>query len=92
MIEKINWLGSLGSYGTDKGQFKHPYGVAFDANNHLYVTDYGLMVAIGYKNLKAMINLWFSRDTCGSGNSKLNLPFGIIVHNDEVYITECHGV
>ena len=31
----------FGSCGTDKGQFKHPYGVAFDANNYLYVTDYG---------------------------------------------------
>ena len=29
----------FGSKGTGNGQFNTPYGVAFDDNNHLYVTD-----------------------------------------------------
>ena len=58
MIEKINWLGSLVAvHGTNKRSIQTSVWGSLDANNHLYVTDYGFMVATGYKNLKTAINL-----------------------------------
>lgn len=33
------WLLKWGTYGTGNSQFKHPYGVAVDSSNNVYVTD-----------------------------------------------------
>jgi DNA-binding beta-propeller fold protein YncE len=33
------FLGKWGSYGTDPGEFKHPYGLGIDSNSDIYVVD-----------------------------------------------------
>ena len=39
-----------------------------------------------------MVNLLFNLVyTHGSGNGQLNFPLGITVHNDKVYVAECHS-
>ena len=77
----------FGSPGTDNGEFSSysPLGVAFDANNHLYVTD-----QLNHRVQKFSINgaYLFQFGTRGSGNGKLQNPVGIIVHNGKLYVVE----
>ena len=78
----------FGRNGIGDGQFDSPYGVAFDANNHLYVTEFSNHRVQKFDdNGKFMIQF----GTRGSGNGQLYHPLGITVHNDKVYVTECHG-
>ena len=74
----------FGSNGSGNGQFSNPRGLAFDANNDLYVSD-------GYHRVqKFTINgeylLQFGHR--GPGNSQLYNPYGITVHNNRLYIAE----
>ena len=62
--------------------------VAFDDNNHLYVTD-----SFNHRVQKFDINGTYLLKfrTLGSGNGQLNHPLGITIHNDKVYIVENSG-
>ena len=75
----------FGTSGKGNGQFSNPYGLAFDANNHLYVSEHS-----NHRVQKFNINggylLQFGCQ--GSGNSQLNYPIGITVHNERLYIAE----
>ena len=74
----------FGIYGNGNGKFSNPLGVAFDANNHLYVTDYNHRVQ------KFNINgAYLSQfGTQESGNGQLKYPVGIIVHNGKLYVVD----
>ena len=75
----------FGSSGQGNGQLSDPFGLAFDADNHLYVSEYsnhrvqkfningGYILQFGYR---------------GSGNGQLSFPSGITVHNKRLYIAE----
>ena len=74
----------FGSSGSGNGQFSNPQGLAFDANNDLYVSD-------GFHRVqKFTINceylLQFGRR--GPGNGQLYNPHGMTVHNNRLYIAE----
>ena len=72
----------FGSKGTGNFEFNGPFGVAFDDNNHLYVSDYFNHRAQKF-HIKSTYLLTFGR-----GNGQLNNPVGVIVHDHQVYITE----
>ena len=88
----------FGDSGISSGQFSGPYGIAFDDDNHLYVTD-----CTNYRIQKFDINgkhlLTFGTNgkhllTYGSnrtGNSQLDGPVGITIHNGKVYVVENSG-
>jgi len=67
------------------GQFSNAFGLAFDADNHLYVSEYNNHIV-----QKFAINgvYLFQFGYRGSRNGQLNSPYGIIVHNDRLYIAE----
>ena len=76
----------FGSKGTGNGEFNRnsPLGVAFDVNNHLYVTDQCNHRVQKFNNGVYL----FQFGTLGSANGQLGNPIGIIVHNGKVYVTE----
>ena len=85
LIEKTNWLGSLVVKELTMANLIVHVGVAFDANNHLYVTDYGNHRVQKFE-IGGKFMILFGTE--GSGNGQLTYPFGITVHNDKVYVTE----
>ena len=79
----------FGSKGVGNGEFScnSPLGIAFDANNHLYVTDqYNHRVQ--RFNINGMYLFQFGAK--GSANGQLQNPLGILVHNGKLYVSE-HG-
>jgi len=73
----------LGSNGSGNSQFSYPYGLAFDADNHLYVSEYSNHRVQKF-NINGVNLLQFGYQ--GSGNGQLYCPYGITVHNDRLYI------
>ena len=75
----------FGSSGSGNGQFSCPRGLAFDANNDLYVSEYS-----SHRVQKVTINGEYLLQIGyrGSGNGQLSIPTGITVHNDRLYIAE----
>ena len=75
----------FGSKGTGNVEFNGPYGVAFDDDNHLYVTDSGNNRVLKFDTNGTYL-LKFG--TFGRDNGQLSGPIGITVHGSEVYIVE----
>ena len=75
----------FGSYGKGNGEFTNPLGIAFDANNHLYVTDQ-LNHRVQKFNTNGVYLFQFSIQ--GSANGQLQNPLGIIVHNGKLYVVD----
>ena len=75
----------FGSYGTGNGQFDSSYGLAFDANNHLYVTDH-CNHRVQKFSITGMFILKFTKQKAGYGD--LQYPLGITVHNDKIYVAQ----
>ena len=75
----------FGSNGTGNGQFNNPYGIAFDANNHVYVADHN------NHRVQKFDKFMLSFGTRGSNNGQLNRPLGITVLNNKVYVTKSWG-
>ena len=73
----------FGSQGTGIGKFNRPLGVAFDVNNHLYVTDYGNSRVQKF-NCNGKYLLQFD-----THSAQMTIPIGIAVHDDKVYV--CNG-
>ena len=75
----------FGSSGSGNGQFSIPRGLAFDADNHLYVSEYS-----NHRVQKLSINGGHLLHINGhdTGNGRLQYPSGIAVHNDRLYIAE----
>ena len=77
----------FGNSGSGNGQFSNPCGLAFDADNHLYVSEYS-----NHRVQKVSINgghlLHIGHGGYGSGNGQLHHPRGIAVHNDRLYIAD----
>ncbi|XP_065920422.1 tripartite motif-containing protein 2-like [Dysidea avara] len=75
----------IGRGGTGKSQFESPEGIAFDAGNHLYVSDY-----FNHSIQKFTVNgehlLQFG--CWGSANGELNHPTGIAVHKENLLVAE----
>ena len=75
----------FGSSGSGNGQFSCPQGLAFDANNDLYVSEYSNDRVQKFTiNGEYLLQIGY----CGSGNGQLSNPIGITVHNDRLYIAE----
>ena len=77
---------NFSSNGKRNGHFSNPYGLAFDANNHLYVSDRDKHRVQKF-NINGGYLMQFGHQ--GSGNGQLDSPDGIEVHNERLYIAEC---
>ena len=71
----------FGLHGTGAGQFRHPWGVSFDANNDLYVADNCNNRILKF-DLDGKYLIQFGQGV------KLNNPTGIVVHNDKVFVAD----
>ena len=75
----------VGSHGNGNGQLNRPEGVAFDSNNHLYVADYDNNRIQVFDVSDKYLHQFGSK---GSGNGQLNHPIGIMVHSNEVFVSD----
>ena len=78
-------VSKFGSNGKGNGQFSNPRGLAFDANNNLYVSEYSNHRVQKF-NINGEYLLQFGYQ--GSGNGQLYSPISITVHNERLYIAE----
>ena len=78
-------VSTIGSKGTNNGQFKNPRGVTFDSNNFLYVADHDNHRVQKFDR-DGNYSLQFGSK--GSNNGHLNGMKGIIAHNGKVYVVE----
>lgn len=78
-------LTTIGSKGTNNGQFKSPRGVTFDSNNLLYVADHDNHRVQKFDHYGNYLLQFGSK---GSNNGQLNDLKGITTHNGKVYVVE----
>ena len=72
-------------FSRPSGEFAYPHGLAFDAKNHLYVSEFN-----GHKIDKVNINGEFLLQfgCYGNGEGELICPCGITVHNEKLYVAD----
>ena len=75
----------FGSYGCGNCKFNRPLGIAFDANNHLYVSE---IINHRVQNFNIYGTYLLKFGTKGSSVGRLMNPLGIVVHDDELHIAE----
>ena len=80
--ELVRKFSSCGK-GRPNEEFPYPHGLAFDAENHLYVSEFN-----GHRIDKVNINGEFLLQfgCYGKGDGELICPCGITVHNERLYI------
>ena len=78
----------IGSRRISIGHFCSPYGVAFDADNNLYVVDGGNHRVQKFDVTGEYILQFGSK---GSSDGQLNNPHGVVIHNDKVYVADCNN-
>ena len=82
----LTFSSTFGSYGSGKGQFSYPYGIACDATGNVYVAD------CGNNNIQVFTAEWrFLRvfSSFGFGRGGLDRPYGVAVDsNGLVYVSE----
>ena len=64
-------LRKFGKNGTNNGEFIIPYGITFDANDHLYVTDFNNHWVQKFKVNGKYISFMLTFGIQGSGNGQL---------------------
>jgi len=84
------FITAWGGSGTGDGQFTHPYGIAIDASDNVFVTD-------GENNriqkFDSNGNFLLKWGTFGSGNGQMNSPFGLTVDaTGNVYVSDYYNV
>ncbi len=91
-IQKFSPTGEFlfqwGGRGSENGQFLRPQGLAIDQDDHLWVVDSSNhRVQVFDATGKAAIHLqtWGEQ---GYGSGQLRYPFGIVLHDDLVFICE----
>ena len=76
----------FGCNGRASGKFAYVHGLAFDANNHLYVSEFSNHRIIQKVNISGEFLLQFSHE--GTGDGRLLCPCGITIHNERLYVAD----
>ena len=76
---------TFGCKGSAKGQFRYPYGLAFDIDNYLYVSD--------FENGRVQRFDVSGRYVCeygkqGRSDGDLDGPLGVVVHSSKVFVAD----
>ena len=75
--------------GTGNGAFNHPYGIAVDADDYVYVTDMGNNRIQKFDSSGEFVASW---GTGGSGNVQFNMPLGIAVDSSgNIYVADVYN-
>ena len=82
--EQDQLIRKIGSRGSNSGKFQNPRGTAFDDDNCLYIVEANRLIQkfdiFGNHLLKF-----------GGKDNQLNLPLGITVHYDKVFVADLFG-
>ena len=79
--DRDQFIRNIGSNGYNNGQFDEPRGVAFDDDDHLYITDHHRV-----QKFTASGDYMLQFGRYGSDDGELKYPYGLTVHNDKVYV------
>jgi DNA-binding beta-propeller fold protein YncE len=72
----------FGSYGSDKGQFDQPRGIAFDSKQNVYVGEFR-------KNTRIQVFTQEGEHLRWLGDTKLNRPYDVCIDsNDIAYVCD----
>ncbi len=77
----LTFHSSFGSKGSDNGQFKYPYGVAFDSRGNVYIADswnHRIQVFTGDGQF---LRKFGKR---GSGDGELSCPASVTIDSDDM--------
>ena len=74
--------------GSRSGRFHCPYGVAFDASNHLYVSDGGNHRV---QKFDAMGNYLLQFGSKGASDGQFHNPRGVTICGDKMYVADCNN-
>ena len=82
----LTFSSSFGSHGSDNGQFKYPWDVAFDSTGNVYVADSENHCIQVFTVEREFIRKFWEK---GEGKGELNFPSSISIDSDNmVYVTE----
>lgn len=88
-VQKFNedgaYIRQWGGQGSGNGQFLSPSGIAVDAANNVYVTDTGNRRVQKFDKDGTFLTSWLLPGAAGAQ------PFGIVVHEDEVFVVDQAG-
>ena len=86
--DKVRPVVSVGSEGSDEGQFTNPFGVVFNSKtNNIYVADQcNNRVQVFYKDGEYLFKFG---DMDGPG--KMKYPLCIAIYKEKVFVTQYHG-
>lgn len=81
-----NFLREWGERGSELAEFQRPAGLAFDAQDHLYVTDSGNNRVQVFDDQGALLDYW---GQSGNADGRFQGPLGIEVDaNGDVYVAD----
>ena len=75
-----------GSFGTGPGQFTYPTDIAFDDQDHIYVSEYGDHDRIQVFDGNGKFLYQFGK--FGQGNGEFSRPQSMLIEKDIMYITD----
>ena len=76
---------TFGCEGSAKGQFRYPYGLAFDTDNYLYVSDYHNGRVQRFDVSGGYVCEYGKQ---GKGDGDLDSPLGVVIHSNKVFIAD----
>ena len=79
----LNFVRSIGSRGSGRGEFKLPFDVKFDAAGNMYVAEWG--------NERVQVMDSSGRFIREFGQEKLSRPSGLLIADKYVYVSDVRG-
>ena len=79
----LNFVRSIGSYGSGRGEFKLPFDVKFDTAGNMYVAEWG--------NERVQVIDSSGRFIREFGQGKLSRPSGLLISDKYVYVSDFRG-
>lgn len=80
-----NFLGQIGSYGSDLGGMISPTCIVFDSNDNLYLADEHHHRITIFDHEGKPVSKWGEK---GDAEGQFNLPSGLLIKGDEIYVVD----
>ena len=80
-----DFLGQIGSYGSELGAMMSPTCIVFDSNDNLYLADEHHHRITIFDREGNPVSKWGER---GAAEGQFNMPSGLLVKGDEIYVVD----